>query len=67
MKLGRADVVIQITELGTYTVNVLAEDTYANPGGFKSRRMRFELPVGQRPILQDLASILRMAAEELSR
>lgn len=67
MKLTHATVTVVITELGTYAVTVLAQDSIRSNEGPKHRQFRFELPVGHRPILEDVTTILRMVAEELSR
>lgn len=67
MKLVSAGIQVVISEMGTYRVSLIAENSGLQGGGAKVRHMSFELPVGNRPILEDLSTILRMVAEELSR
>jgi len=67
MKLGDATLYVRISELGTYTVQLSANDVHAPFYGDRQRQFTFELPTGQRPIIVDLADLLRMVAEELSR
>lgn len=67
MKLGDATLYVRISEMGTYTINLTANDVHAPYYGDRTRQMTFELPTGPRPVLVDLATILRMVAEELSR
>lgn len=67
MKLTHMKVTAQISELGTYEVVVWAEDSLRDHIPPYLRRFRYELPVGQRPVIEDVRSILQMVAEELQR
>lgn len=67
MKLHDATVYVKICELGNYSVEIYADDAHDRLTGIKAYKNKFELPVGNRAILTDLATILQMVAEELSR
>jgi len=70
MKLGDASIHIKISEVGTYTVLIHAADCRSSDSlkwTIENRRFKFELPVGPRPIMEDVETILRMVVEEMAR
>ena len=67
MKLTEMTLTARISELGTYTVVLHAQDSVRSNEMPRYHRYRFELPVGHRPILEDVRTILQMVAEELQR
>lgn len=67
MKLGRSTIYIDIAEIGNYRVKIYMNSVSEAPLGIESREFKFEIPVGQRPMIQDVETILRMVVEEMSR
>lgn len=67
MKLTHMTLTAQITPQGTYALTLLASDSVRSNEAPAFRNFRFEIPIGHRPILEDVETLLRMVAEELSR
>ena len=66
-KLGRSTIYIDIAELGNYRVKIYANSADDAPLAIQAREFKFELPVGRRPMMQDIETILRMVVEEMAR